>query len=338
MIDCYISEIGYWQDYKNEKFKRYIYVADALADKVINERYSNVGVFKTAYKYNTKDINNSYLLGDFYLDFDDKENFENVREDVLTTINLLCKIFKLKIDEINIYFSGGKGIHLTVSKEVLGIQPSKHLNVVFKYIMNFLRNQTKHKTIDIKIYDNKRLFRVSNSKHEKTGLYKIRISYDELKSLEYDSIRQLATNKRLYCDNKCELNNYASNIYTHFYKKAMIEFNRLATEEFFSNSKKKIRDTPPCIQKLIDDGPVEGTRNNTIAILTSFYYTKGLTYQETKMKLLEWACGEISEVEINRTLKSMYHNEKRYGCRTLKIYSECDYDNCPLMKGRRRKK
>lgn len=337
MIDCYLVELGYWVDYNNKNFKRYIYTPENIYKSLLRYRYGRKGVFKTAYSYDTKDIDNAHLFGDFYLDFDDDKNFENVREDVITSISLLTKIFRIKEYDIDIYFSGNKGVHLIIDKKILGIKPNKRLNYVFKFIMEEIKSQTKNKTIDSVIYDSKRLFRIPNSQHEKTNLFKIPITYEELTDYPLEKIKQLATKPRIIHQREKIFNEVANKMFLLYTEKAEIDYLKKVNTEYFSNVDKKIRDVPPCIQNLLDEGPIDGSRNNTLATLVSFYKTKGLSYQETKEELKLWNNGSISEGEFERTCKSIYTKKFRYGCSTLKKISICDYNNCPLMKAKRRK-
>src|SRR5699024_6359870 len=46
--------------------------------------------------------------------------------------------------------------------------------------------------IDSSVYDHQRLFRLPNSRHARTGLYKRYLSHDELLSLDAERIRDLA--------------------------------------------------------------------------------------------------------------------------------------------------
>lgn len=336
MIDCYLVELGYWKDYHAKEFKRYLYVPENLYKRILRERYPNRGLFKTVYSYNNPNIDEAYMYGDFYLDFDDENNIEKVREDAISTINLINQLFRIPKEDINIFFSGSKGFHLTVDKKILGVEPDKKLNIIYKHIAKMLYKQTKHKTIDMKIYDNKRLFRLPNSQHEKTNLYKIQISYQELVNLSHDQLSQLARNPRELSNDTKELNVYANKMYLKLKESAIEEFEKILNGNYFSNVTKTIKDTPPCIMNLLEEGPIDGTKNNTLAILTSFYKSKGLSYRDTYNLVLDWSNGSIPEGEFRRTVNSIYNSEKRYGCRSLKIYSICDYNACPLMKGRRK--
>lgn len=337
MIDCYLVELGYWKNYNEKEFKRYIYAPDNISKALFRERYGFVGIFKTVYSYDRRDIDNAYLLGDFYLDFDDEDNFENVREDALLAISLLVKVFRLYEDDIDIYFSGNKGIHLVLDKKILGIEPNKKLNFIFKYIMTKIRNQTKKKTIDTVIYDSKRLFRIPNSKHEKTNLFKIPITYNELKNYSLDQIKSLAQYPRELIKPNKKLNEIANKMYCIYVNEAEREYQRLINMDYQSNVDKKIRDIPPCIQHLLDVGPIDGNKNNSLAALVSFYKTQGYSYKETKEKLLEWNENLIPKGEFNRTCNSIYTKKFKYGCSTLKNISVCDYKSCPLMRGKKRK-
>ena len=336
VADCYLVELGCWVDYTNHSFKRNIYTPDELYLKLLNERYGNVGVFKTVYAYSTMNIEESFLHGDYYLDFDDIEDFEKVRQDALQTIDIINTCFYININDMEIYFSGNKGVHIIINKDLLGAIPHKKLNVIYKYITRFIRKSTIHKTIDTKIYDNKRLFRIPNSKHEKTGLHKIMITYDELVNLKYDDIRSMAKHTRQITKHIAEANEETVKMYNKFTELAITEHNEQLLRSYENNSDQLIRDTPRCIEKLLEDGPIKGTRNQTLAALTSFYKTKGYNYQDTIKLLLEWNSGSISKSEFYKTVNSIYKSNFKFGCRTFKEISVCDYETCPLMKGRRK--
>ena len=70
-------------------------------------------------------------------------------------------------------------------------------NCIYKYIANFAKGFTPNKTVDTQIYDNKRLFRIPNTRHEKSGLYKIPITLNELQTLSIDQIREMAVKQRV---------------------------------------------------------------------------------------------------------------------------------------------
>ena len=78
----------------------------------------------------------------------------------------------------------------------MGIKPQKRLNRLFKLIASEVKEMLPNKTLDTAIYDSVRLFRVVNSIHQKTGYYKIPLTYEELKNISYGEIIDTAKQPR----------------------------------------------------------------------------------------------------------------------------------------------
>lgn len=293
----------------------------------------NTGIYLTAYVYDNLDIKESNLYADFYLDFDAEDDFELARADAIASITYLKQRFTYSIPEgmIRIYFSGKKGIHLVVPAIAFGIEPNKHLNEHYKVMASTIKEDTPNDTLDLKIYDRRRLFRLANSKHADTGLYKIPLTYYELIMLTADEIKKLALMPRaVKYDDAYEITRAKQEYYTNVEKWA----NRFGHK--FDNSKKyaskPLSFTPACIQELIDVGPQKGQRNNTAAVLTSFWKKQGCSEQRTWEFLVRWNNESIAEAELKNTFQSVYHNDYEYGCSTLEAISTCVGEKCPLYR------
>ena len=335
--ECYLIEFGYWADKTKNRFKRNLMIPYRLIGGMTN-RLNRTGVFKTAFRYDKENINESFLYGDLYFDFDDKNNFENVRQDALNTLSYIEAIFKIKPEESQIYFSGGKGVHIVVPAKLLGVTPNKKLNAVYKVIATSAHNYSKNKTGDLVIYDNKRLFRIPNTIHETTGLYKIPITIKELRGLGHEEIKTLAkTQRKLPKQKESELkvNPFASRKFkeiTQKFEKAVEKSNQ---KNYYG--KKTLSYMPPCIKEILDNGAQEGSRNNSAAVLSSYYRNTGESLNRTLELILEWNSEKntppsgISEVQ--HTVRSVFLGSSSYGCSTLKQISICSIKTCKLKKG-----
>lgn len=99
------------------------------------------------------------------------------------TLNLIEDLLHLgaKEENIQIAFSGSKGFSVVVeTKQDLSLEQVK--NTCFELAKNL-------ETFDQKIYDNQRIFRLILTKNEKSGLYKIPLTVDELQNLTIDEIK-----------------------------------------------------------------------------------------------------------------------------------------------------
>lgn len=142
----------------------------------------------------------NYILWDI-----DRENdLEGARNDTLTLLNYWQSEFGLSPDDTWIYFSGNKGFHVVIAAATYGqLEPSEIMGESIKRAAIEMAGSVK---IDSVIYENHRIVRVANSKHAKSGLYKIELSYDELFSLTIPELQELAkeprtlTRKKAYRD------------------------------------------------------------------------------------------------------------------------------------------
>ena len=150
----------------------------------------------SVYKYNEQqkkqfEENNSVagitdvITNKLVFDFDS----ENVSESQVDAQNVAQKLLKYGFQEDNmqIAFSGNKGIHIEVSlKDQLTPTETK------KLATNIAEGC---KTFDSVIYNANRLLRATGTKHQKSGLYKTPISLDELKEMNISDIKELAKDR-----------------------------------------------------------------------------------------------------------------------------------------------
>lgn len=333
-----IVEVGYWVDPKRHLFTRGKYCLVEQLDQFIQYR-QNVGIFKTVFSYNQMEIDNALLYGDLYFDFDALGQFEKARQDAIMTIAFLKTVFKIPEEQVQIFFSGSKGVHLIVPAHVLGIEPCSNLNQTYRYIAKQANQYLKNQTLDLMIYDKKRLFRIPNTIHEKTGLHKIELSLSDLRGLPFERIQEKAIHpQQMRKKNTPSTNSFAHKQYHYYREEALKELELLTKKSNQRQSNQVLRCTPPCINHLLEQGAKEGFRNNTVAALASFYKSKGYSLNEANDELIQWNQEKnsppLSEREITRTTQSIFYGYSRYGCNKLKELSVCEVAKCQLKKGR----
>lgn len=316
-------------------------------------KYNNTDVYKTVYCYDNQNQNEANLFGPMYFDLDNSDltdaaygpiAFQQVKEDALKIIAILEAIFYVPQDQLNIFFSGGKGLHILVPPNILGIQPRKDLNNIYKKIATDIKKYLAYKTIDTQIYDNKRLFRLENSIHGKTGLFKIPLTVDELRSLSFEDIKLLAQQPRQRTSyrpiwKEPTYSTKANRMYRKFVdeweedlKKAEERRNQGTGEMIWTY-------VPPCIQTILLEGTKQGSRNNTIAVLSSHFRQSGLSEAECENRLLDFnlrmVTPSLSESEVLSTVRSIYNSPYGYGCRTLTDMGLCQ-DKCKIYQKRQK--
>ena len=335
--DCNIIELGWGYNKGNKKYftrKHYFNISDKNEIlKAINNN-NNTDVFTSAYLYDNKDISKSNLYGDLYFDFDCKDDFEKVRKDVLKALAYINVVFRINEDSVYIYYSGNKGVHITIPAYYFNIKPCSNLNGVFKEIIINIKKYTEYKTLDTQIYDNKRLYRIPNSINGKSGLYKIQLTANEIKNLDYKDILELAKKPRAFHIN----NDFDSKVCTSRFKEVSKQFKEKANRNKNISYKSKIKVIPPCIKEILMQGAKEGSRNNTIAVLASFYKSAGKDLNTALKQISMWNLDKNSpptkESELTNTIKSIYYSKASYGCTTIKELIDCNCSDCNLKNRR----
>ena len=124
----------------------------------------------------------------------DRESLKSATHDFITDL-----IQKYGIDEncIGIYFSGKKGFHIEMSPSLFGITPGFNIEKSIKALIEHLIGGMRiEPAVDMCIYSSNRMFRLANSVHQDSGLYKIPLRHDELLKLSVNQIEHLAQNPR----------------------------------------------------------------------------------------------------------------------------------------------
>ena len=290
------------------------------------EKQNNKGLYRSAFMYDNMDPYNSNLFSDFFMDFDSEDNISLAQEDLLFVIWVLGLEggFGLPLEAFHIYFSGKKGFHLLIPWQYFGIQPHANLDKIFKWIAEDLHEQCLNKTIDLVIYEKRRLYRLENSIHSSTGYYKIPLQYEEAANFSIEQIQQLAL-----------ANRYLRYPLPHLVMSAVKQFQKYVDDfdKFEEDSNKnyerkpvaKLDYTPDYVQKLIDEGPIKGQRNETAAALTSFWKNQGLEKEDIWQNLQDWSQGEMSKQEmgeIKMTMNSILKRDLNYSFSRLRSLSE----------------
>lgn len=122
-----------------------------------------------------------------FFDFDDKVDTENARQDAIKTANRLLEI-GVPEEAIRPYFSGNKGYNIEVLLNEF-VTPEK-----FGAMVDLIAADLK--TFDPVIRDPQRIVRVSGTKHQSSGLYKIPLSPEELINNTTDEIKEMAKTPR----------------------------------------------------------------------------------------------------------------------------------------------
>ncbi len=93
------------------------------------------------------------------------------------------------VRNLDIYFSGCKGFHIGIPSQLFGLGPSSDLPAKIGRIAKKLAEGI---TIDTCIYQRNQLWRVPNTKHRDSGLFKTKLTLEEFTAWSIDQIREKA--------------------------------------------------------------------------------------------------------------------------------------------------
>lgn len=322
----------------NKFFTRNIFIKDNEIDKY-RDKFNNRDYYATIYNYKDT-VDKGPLTAPFYLDIDNhnflnnEEEFAKVKRDTIIIINTLNIVYKIPIDSIQIFFSGNKGFHLIIPIKIFGIQEDNRLNEIYYKFAKEIQTHTLFDFVDLR-YDRRRLFRVINSINSESNLYKIQISYQELKNLKIDILKKMAKKPRqvIYNNNikistiaNEKFNEYKEEVY-HPKKEKSFRFNRRYNKML------------PCILNVLENGVKQGNRNNVTVAIASSLLQKGMPYEDVLDKVIIWNSEKnspaLNSKEVERAVKSALKELRkgfRYGCTKMKEYDYCIPKKCGNIK------
>lgn len=211
---------------------------------------------KTVTGFSGKHISD-FLLFDF-----DGENLEEVRNEVLKFCLYLYYEYELPTNYLRVSFSGNKGFHVGIPFSCFtnSLLPKNNFYQIYKNIAQDLAKDFRF--VDAKIYELKRLFRITNTINSKSGLYKIPLYFDELENLCSDEIKELAKSKRTIEELAIEEIEILP-LLQELYQK----WNRASLEH---ENKPKAKEVGSLL-----NGVSEGNRNDSAIKLTGLFIDKG---------------------------------------------------------------
>lgn len=129
-----------------------------------------------------------------YLDLDSgnlRESLEGARQ----AIQMLRARFDLDPAYVWPYFSSSKGFHLLILHQRFGWTPSEKLPAAFRVLVGLLFDEGRL-PLDTANYEPVRLLRLTNTRHSKSGLFKIPLTVAQLLRSSLDAILTLARGPR----------------------------------------------------------------------------------------------------------------------------------------------
>jgi hypothetical protein len=139
--------------------------------------------------------------------------------------------------------------------------------------------------VDLSVYSHRRLWRLACSRNGKSGLFKIPLTYEELRDIGIDGIKRMAVRPR---PEETLARHTACQEATEWYRRALAAYSRLKARSRQTRVIKKFRRgwrMPPCIKAIQAATLPDGTRHQTYLSLARFYNYIGMHPEELRERL-----------------------------------------------------
>lgn len=239
--------------------------------------------------------------------------------------NAICLIERLELYSIDTnacryYFSGRKGFHIMIPSGMAGIQPSEDIHRRLRYIATNLAGDVK---IDTAVYDKVRIFRLPNTVHGKTGLYKIELYDFEVRNMTPTEIRAMAQKPRgaLDIEEEYDTNEYLQELYETYTEQP----------KDLSGDTEKVR-VKLCMQTIMQ-GVGEGIRDNAGLRVVTHLRQSGMTRKMIWVAFCEWNDSNSPPLDAPDLERIFEQGMKSYdfGCRDFVKQAHCSKE-CLLYK------
>lgn len=268
---------------------------DARSNGAMHNSYITVYRFPEAYREHVRAHGSvSGYAGPAYADYlpfdvDRDGDLSAARLATMALAVCLVEVFDLNHDQLRYYFSGAKGYHLLVPTRLMGdVEPSPHLPAAFR-TMALSIAELAGVEIDRAIYDVNRLFRLPQTRHPRTNLWKVELSWDELQSGE---IMEIARTPRRFDWEPHDLEPRES--LSEFYAKHIYE-----AEQPPAPVRRRGGEGPENVRRLalsLAPAFVQGQRHNLI-LAFSGYAAKRHLPRETALGVVDWLLDGEPNVE-----------------------------------------
>lgn len=259
----------------------------------------------------------SYGIDEIPIDIDRGDSSDEFTLNKVRGVVGKMQDYGLGFENFLVYFSGS-GYHIHMSAELFDLRESPDIPWLVRKTVESMFGTTA----DLSVYSRTSLIRAAFSKSEKTGLYKIPLTEEELFSLNWRAIHELARNRHGMIPTIGAI----KPILKHLVPAEVPIIRALG------NVVEPGR-VVPCIQKMYKMGAVEGNRNQTLLRLVSHFKRSGIPSDGTLAALLHWNKGSLNDRRIIEAVENGYNKPYRYGCADPMMRAKCD-PRCVFFKNK----
>lgn len=301
--------------------------------------------FISRYMYDRDNPYYGPVISNFYLDFDCEENLKLAKAEAAHFVDIMLKS-GVSEELLKIRFTGGKGFSVEVPFQCFGAEPSEYLPLVWKTTAEQFKKAHRWKTLDLNVYDRRRLWRLTNTRHDKTGLFKMPLRHYDLKQTPIETIRKFALKPVPYGPYKCDVDEKVDQVASlvHLYNTTKekivedLESKKQKIAEFEIPSTFDPAKIWYCVSERIKQGTKEPGRRPTAFYIAVALRRLGATSEQVKPYILEFAKNCTPpldpieyEKDIDHAIDSAFKHDYVTHCGTPCFAELCEKKECWLF-------
>lgn len=304
---AFIDKFGNWQGNRPLTNAQYRAIHTALAGK----RPEFVSL-------NTYDQNENQTSLRLVFDLDSPDTDKARHE----TTEVVATVARLTNAQPHIFFSGNKGYHIETNYHIEGERAHEVALSITRNLFPTLA------TLDRSIYRTRSMFRLPDSPASKPGFFKVRLDPQDL-DLPADYHRELSARRIHFLPEIVETPNFSRLAEMALQSlKTLPALPSYSQDDLVQQGQDLI--PQPCIARLANKPPLEGTRHLTIFVLVRHHKQFGKTEDETIAILRGNPHFADLHKEINQVTRSLYRSTRpmQVGCKGLSNEAALMRDNC----------
>tara|TARA_R110002051_G_scaffold325708_1_gene430377 strand:- start:4310 stop:6067 length:1758 start_codon:yes stop_codon:yes gene_type:complete len=287
--------------------------------KELGEHVSKFPLYRSVYLYDETAVDyvkENDTLKNFFgiryidkipIDIDKKDNTDEKTLDVLRSIIMELEESGIKEESYQCYFSGS-GYHLILAASLFEFQAGTDLPYIVKQTLRKLFSE-----LDSSIYMRTGIYRVQHTLNQKTNLYKIPLYKYEVMNKDAHEILELAkTNRSDFKYHTLEANGELKHTIIKDIPDVQV-FNKV------SEPNRMV----PCVQSMLKQGAVSGSRHVTAMRIVSHFKRHGIPSYYAKVSMLHWNNKSMNEKEITEMVENVYNRNYKYGCHDTIMVKHC---------------
>jgi hypothetical protein len=307
----------------------YAHIDDEAAIDRWKNRFRNTNIFSSIAIYAGPSYETTSITPIFF-DIDSADDLPATRVSALTLCEMLMNRAFVPQDSLEIYFSGNKGFHVLVPCPVFRAFSSPNALALNKRMAQKAEAQGI-RFLDTGVYTNKRIWRLPNSIHGKSGLFKIPLTYEELRDMDMDSIVKLAQSPRpqdsfvmpCVCEKATQWYGRAIECFEERYTKR--SSNRTINTQF-----KRGWRMPPCVKAIETAVVPDGIRHMLYVSLARYYSYLNMHHDEIldRLEAIDQRNPVRDPHSIERAVSFGCTHPGFPGCENPAISRYCQKDKC----------